>query len=127
MAMELDQSDHAVKIGLPLGMELEGNAADCSDTFQHRQRMAGIFGILKASNHRLRSANLPSELGLSQPRILPHLAHQQGQVNLMQGSPKGLTVGCALAGTLFDNLTVFVALHSPNSFRMASLSFRDPA
>ena len=34
------------------------------------------WSVLKAGNHRLRGANLLGELRLSQPRILPHLAHQ---------------------------------------------------
>src|SRR2546425_1562128 len=92
--------------------------------------MAGIFGILKTGNHRLGRANLPSELGLSQPRILAHLADQQSQVNLLQSACEALTVGCTLASTLFDKFTVSVAfdglLHKPNSFRMVSFSFCDP-
>ena len=91
-------------------MELEGNAADRGDALQHCERVPGVFSVLKAGNHRLCGANLLGELRLSQPRILPHLAHQQGQINLVQGAPEGLTVGCALARTLFDNFTVFVAL-----------------
>ena len=81
--MRLDQRDLAVEIGFLLRMELEGNAADRSDAFKHRERMARVFGVLQASNHGLRSANLLGELRLSQPRIFPHLAHQEGQVNLV--------------------------------------------
>ena len=51
--MGLDQRDLAVKIGLFLRMELEGNAADRSDAFQHREGMARVFGVLQASNHGL--------------------------------------------------------------------------
>ena len=36
-ALGLDQRDLAVEIGLFLRMELEGNAADCGDAFQHRK------------------------------------------------------------------------------------------
>src|SRR6266481_542421 len=92
--------------------------------------MAGIFGILKTGNHRLCRPNLPSDFGLSQPRILAHLADQQSQVNLLQSACEALTVGCALASTLSDKFTVSVAfdglLHKPSSFRMASFSFCDP-
>jgi hypothetical protein len=52
--------------------------------------------------------------------MLPHLAHQQGQINPVQSAPEGLTVGCALAGALFDNFTVLIAFQMPNSFRIAS-------
>ena len=49
--MGLDEGDLAGEIGLFLGMELEGNAADRSNALQHRERMARIFGVLHASNH----------------------------------------------------------------------------
>jgi hypothetical protein len=75
-ALGLDQRDFAVEIGLFVRMSLEGNAADSGDAFEHRERMARVFGVLQASNHGLRSANTLGELGLSQPRILHHLAHQ---------------------------------------------------
>ncbi len=109
-ARGLDQRDFAVEIGLFLRMELEGDAADRGDALQHCERVPSVLSVLKASNYRLCSANLLGEFRLSQSRILPHLAHQQGQVNLVQGTPEGLTVGCTLAGALFDNFTVFVAL-----------------
>src|SRR5258707_1009661 len=75
-ARGLDQRDFAVKIRLLLRMELEGNAADRSDAFQHRERMPRVFGVLQASNHGLCRAHLLGELRLSQPCIIPHLAHQ---------------------------------------------------
>jgi hypothetical protein len=125
-SVRLDERDLAVEIGLFLRMKLEGDAADRGDAFQHRERMARVFGVLQASNHGLCRAHLLREFGLSEPRILTHLAHQQGQINLVLGAPEGLPVGCALTGALFDDFTVFVALHSSNSFRIASRSFCDP-
>jgi hypothetical protein len=91
-------------------MELQGHAAHRSDALQHRERVPGVFGVLKAGNHGLRGANLPGKFGLSQARILSHLADQERQVNLMQGALAGLAVGCALARALFDDLVVSVAL-----------------
>src|SRR5882762_2823285 len=76
LSVGLDQRDLAVEIGLFLCMELEGNAADRGDALQHCERVPGVLSVLKAGNHRLRGANLLGELRLSQPRILPHLAHQ---------------------------------------------------
>src|SRR5437667_6128490 len=92
--------------------------------------MARIFSILKTGNHRLCRPNLPSELGLSQSSILPHLADEKSQVNLLQRPREVLTVGRTLASALADKFLVFVAfdglLHKPHSFRMASFSFCDP-
>ena len=60
-SVRLDERDLAVEIGLLLRMELEGNAANRSDAFQHRERMARVFGILQASNHGLCCAHLLGE------------------------------------------------------------------
>jgi hypothetical protein len=116
LSVGLDQRDLPVEIWFFLRMELERDAAHRRDALQHCERVPGVLSVLEAGNHRLRGANLLGEFRLSQPRNLPHLAHQQGQINLVQGAPEGLTVGCALAGALFDNFTVFVSLHSPSSF-----------
>ena len=70
----LDQRDFAIKIGLFLCMELEGNAADRSDAFQHRERVPGVFGVLQAGNHRLCGTNLFGELGLSDDEIDSYIA-----------------------------------------------------
>lgn len=83
LSVGLDQRDLAVEIGLLLGMELEGDPADRCDALQHCERVPGVLSVLQAGNHRLRSAHLLGEFRLSQPGILPHLAHQQGQVNLV--------------------------------------------
>src|SRR5437879_9686070 len=90
--------------------------------------MARIFSILKTGNHRLCRPNLPSELGLSQSSILPHLADEKSQVNLLQRPREVLTVGGTLASALADKFLVSVAsdglLHKPNnaSMRAAALS-----
>src|SRR5690348_17147550 len=127
--MPLYERYFAVEIWLLFGVELQGDAADRSDSLQHRERVPGVFGVLKTGNHGLCGADLLSKLGLSQTCVLPHLADQECQVNLVQGAGEGLSVGCALARTPLDNLAVPVALnalsHSPNSFSIASLSFCD--
>jgi hypothetical protein len=74
------------------GMQLQRHAAGRSDALQHRERVASIFGILKAGNHGLPGANLLGKFGLSQTHILSHLADQESQINLMQGALKGLAV-----------------------------------
>jgi hypothetical protein len=104
-------------MGLLLGVELQGHATNRCDALQHRKRVSGVLGILKAGNHGLRSAHLLSKFSLGQTRILSHLAHQESQVNLMQGPLKSLAVGGALSRTPFDNLAVPVALEvlKPNS------------
>jgi hypothetical protein len=107
-------------------VELEGHAAGRSDAFQHRERVPGVFGVLKTGDHGLRGANLLGKFGLSQTRVLSHLADQENQVNLMQGALEGLAVGRTLSRPLLDNLAVPVALgsslHRPTSFSIASLS-----
>src|SRR5438552_18844203 len=89
--------------------------------------MARIFSILKTGNHRLCRPNLPSELGLSQSSILPHLGDEKSQVNLLQRPREVLTVGRTLASALADKFLVVVAfdglLHKPHSFRVGSFSF----
>jgi hypothetical protein len=47
--------------------------------------MAAVFRVLKTGDHRLCGAHLLGKFGLSQTRILSHLADQECQVNLMQG------------------------------------------
>src|SRR5438046_12150 len=111
-------------------MKLQGHTAGCSDSLQHRERVPRVFSVLQAGDHGLCCADLLGKFGLSQIRIFSYLADQEGQVNPMQGAREGLSVGCALACALLDNLTVPVALdtlsHKPNSFRIASLSLCDP-
>src|SRR5215469_11428578 len=130
LPLPLYQCYFAVEIRLLFGVEFQGHAAGCSDPLQHRQRVPGVFGVLKTGDHGLRGANLPREFGLSQARILSHLAAQESQVNLMQSALEGLAVRSALSRSRLDDLAVSVALsclfHRPIAFRIASLSFSDP-
>src|SRR5215472_273393 len=92
----LHQCNFAVEIWLLFSVELQGDTADRSDPLQHRQRVPAVLGILKTGNHGLRGANLLGKLGLSQTRILSHLADQESQVDLVQGALERLAVRCAL-------------------------------
>ena len=65
--------------------------------------MSSVFGVLKAGNHGLRGVHLPGKFGLSQTRILSHLAHEESWVNLVQAAPEGLTISCALRARCSTN------------------------
>ena len=88
--------------------------------------MACVLGVFQARNHGLRRANFLGELGLCQIRIFTHFTNEQGQINLLHGPGKDLSVGRTLAGALTDNLSVLVAFHRLNSFKIASFSSLEP-
>src|SRR5882757_5252241 len=126
----LYQCHFTFEVWLLFSVELQGHAAGGSDSLQHCERVPAVFRVLKTRNRGLRSAHLPGKFGLSQTRVLSHLADQKSQVDLMQCALERLSVGCALSCALLRNPAMSVTFgglsHRLNSFRIASLSFGDP-